>query len=114
VFIDCPSINQKAFTKQFESFVTGMKIVAEHKADAKYPVVSAASIIAKVTRDTEIERLKKVVGMDFGSGYPADPKTQEFLKNNWNNPDPKVQALFRKSWASFKTASQKKMDDYFA
>ena len=58
-----------------------IKLVLEHKADLNHPVVSAASILAKVTRDTEIELLKKELGIDFGSGYMTDPKTVEFLKS---------------------------------
>ncbi len=54
-------------------------LAGENKADEKYPVVSAASILAKVRRDEIIEELKKEFG-DFGSGYMSDPKTQDFLK----------------------------------
>ena len=46
------------------------RIVAEHKADVNYPVVSAASIIAKVERDRDIAELRELHG-DFGSGYPS-------------------------------------------
>ena len=71
-----------------------MNLVLEHKADLNYPVVSAASILAKVTRDAEIEKLKKQIGIDFGSGYMSDPKTVEFLKENYE----KYPEIFRKSW----------------
>jgi ribonuclease HII len=54
-------------------------IIAENRADAQYPIVSAASIIAKVYRDRAIERLRQQFG-DFGWGYPSEPKTQAFLK----------------------------------
>ena len=54
-------------------------IVSEHKADQTYPIVSAASIIAKVERDREIAELAKSYG-DFGSGYPSDPRTIDFLR----------------------------------
>ncbi|MDD2891292.1 MAG: ribonuclease HII [bacterium] len=64
------------------------------KADQKYPIVSAASILAKVTRDNEIEELHKKYG-DFGSGYPHDPKTHEFIKN-WN----KCPEIVRKNWST--------------
>ena len=47
--------------------------VAEHKADENHPEVSAASIIAKVTRDRAVEQLSKDIGIDLGSGYPSDP-----------------------------------------
>lgn len=56
------------------------QIVSEHKADAKYPIVSAASIIAKVERDSMVSELRKKHG-DFGCGYPTDPKTIQFLEN---------------------------------
>jgi ribonuclease HII len=55
-----------------------VKLIAENKADQKYPVVSAASIIAKVTRDKVIRELHSEYG-DFGSGYPSDPRTKEFV-----------------------------------
>lgn len=54
-------------------------IISEHKADRTYPVVSAASIIAKTERDKEIAQLATVHG-DFGSGYPSDPRTIQFLE----------------------------------
>ncbi|MBI2077049.1 MAG: ribonuclease HII [Euryarchaeota archaeon] len=61
-----------------------MRVVAEHKADATYPVVSAASIIAKVQRDREVARmgrpLEKEIGLPVGSGYATDPITIAFLE----------------------------------
>ena len=76
----------------------GAKIVSEHKADAKYPIVSAASIIAKVERDLAIERYHQKYG-DFGSGYPNDPKTVKFVKTLVQNGD-KLPSIIRKSWES--------------
>ncbi len=55
-----------------EKGVQYTKVIAEHKADSRYPVVSAASIIAKVERDWEIDRIADEVGLDLGSGYPSD------------------------------------------
>jgi ribonuclease HII len=57
-----------------------LKIVSEHKADAKYPVVSGASIIAKTVRDAEVRRIGQELGESVGSGYPSDPKTMAFLR----------------------------------
>ena len=54
--------------------------LAEHKADEIHPEVSAASIIAKVTRDRAIEKLSKDMGLDLGSGYPSDPKTKSAVQ----------------------------------
>jgi len=58
---------------------SALEIIGENRADEKYPVVSAASILAKVERDRIIEGLKKKYG-DFGSGYPSDHRTVSFLK----------------------------------
>jgi ribonuclease HII len=74
------------------------KIVSEHKADAKYPIVSAASIIAKVERDLAIEKFHQKYG-DFGSGYPNDPKTIKFVRNLVRNGE-KLPIIIRKSWES--------------
>ena len=43
--------------------------------------------------------------MDFGSGYPADPKTKIFLENNWDNVNIN---FFRKTWEPYKQAKIKK------
>lgn len=97
-YIDCLDINPKRFRDEMENFRNSFKVIAEHKADDKYPIVSAASIIAKVERDMEIEKLRKEY-RDIGSGYPSDPKTIAFLKkySYENLPD-----FVRKSWATVK------------
>ena len=61
-----------------------IKVTVEAKADAKYECVSAASIVAKVTRDHIIEKLE-IKDKDCGSGYPSDPKTIDWLKKNYDN-----------------------------
>ncbi|MFQ5919786.1 MAG: ribonuclease HII [Thermoplasmata archaeon] len=53
---------------------------AEHKADQNYPVVSAASIVAKVARDADVRRIEGELGQPVGSGYAHDPATRAFLK----------------------------------
>ncbi|PIN87058.1 ribonuclease HII [Candidatus Woesearchaeota archaeon CG10_big_fil_rev_8_21_14_0_10_44_13] len=104
-YIDCPSNNINAYSNYLRTKLKAKtELHADHKADEKYPVVSAASIIAKVTRDREIEKIHKKIGEDFGSGYPADPTTRKFLEENWK----KFPEIFRKSWASYKEFSKKK------
>ncbi len=73
-----------------------IQIISEHKADAKYPVVSAASIIAKVERDNAIAELTDKYGQ-MGSGYPADPQTLEFLEN-WLKEEKEYPDFVRQSW----------------
>ena len=61
-----------------------IKVKVQPKADATFECVSAASIVAKVTRDKQIENLE-LNDKDCGSGYPSDPKTKDWLKNNYDN-----------------------------
>ena len=61
-----------------------IEIKVEPKADAKFECVSAASIVAKVTRDHLINELGENY-INCGSGYPSDPKTKEWLKNNYDS-----------------------------
>ena len=57
------------------------RIVSRHKADAKYPVVSAASVVAKTFREKEVRKIKEELGADFGSGYPSDTRTRTYLED---------------------------------
>jgi ribonuclease HII len=104
VILDCPSTVPEKYKQYVEQKLKDKtNVIAEHKADDNYPVVSAASILAKVTRDAEIEAMKKKYG-DCGSGYPSDPKTQEFLKKNFK----KYPEIFRQTWESYKNIIRKK------
>lgn len=106
-FIDCPSVNTKTWKEYLAGFVIDkerIELRAEHKADAKYPCVSGASIIAKEKREESIEILKKQFHIDFGSGYPSDPKTVLFLKENFNNKD--FSEIIRHSWSTVKKLEQ--------
>lgn len=107
VMLDCPSPNIKAYKTYLEKHLKKKKdveLIVSHKADQLYPIVSAASIIAKVIRDNEIEKIKKKYKIEFGSGYPSDPLTVEFLKENYK----KYTEIFRKNWASYKETLKKK------
>ena len=86
------------------------RIVAEHKADARYPVVSAASIIAKVTRDRAIEELSDALNIDLGSGYPSDQKTVQVVKNNLKNPE--FRKHVREYWVTINGIKQARMDAF--
>ena len=106
--IDCPSTNIKAYTEYMQKKVdnTDIRLQVEHKADLHYLVVGAASIVAKVTREKELEKIKKKLNVDFGSGYPSDPRTKEFIEKN--HDDPRYQHLFRKSWETYKKIARAK------
>ena len=111
--LDCPSNNKENYVGYIRERLKNkdMEIKAEFKADRKYLAVGAASIIAKVIRDKEIDKLKKKYNVEFGSGYPSDEVTQNFLKKNYDKYD-----FFRKSWASYtnvkKAKSQKNLGEF--
>ena len=79
IYLDAADVNAQRFGMQIKSKASlsnDIKIISEHKADAKYSIVGAASIIAKVTRDELLDKLD----IDVGNGYPSDPKTRAWLK----------------------------------
>ena len=96
-YVDASDVLAERFKQHIlENLPFEVQIVSEHKADAKYPVVSAASIIAKVERDKAIRELRERYG-DLGSGYITDPKTKEFLKS-WIQKFGFYPEFVRKSW----------------
>jgi len=103
VVVDCPSVNTVAWGEFLMDTIVKKDLVVllcEHKADINHPSVSAASIIAKETREDELKRLKAELGIDFGSGYPADPKTKDFLVKTFG--EKKYDSLIRKTWSTYK------------
>jgi len=102
-FVDASDILANRYKQHIvECLPFQVQVISEHKADKKYPVVSAASIIAKVERDRKIDELKAQHG-DFGSGYMANPETMAFLetliKKYGAYPD-----FVRRSWKPAKIA----------
>lgn len=98
-YVDSCDVNPKRFGLYISNLAKTGKIISSHHADRKYPVVSAASIIAKVNRDREIEKLRK--NHNLGSGYPSDPKTMKFIKE-WVSQNGDVPVFVRKSWKPVK------------
>lgn len=97
VFVDAADVVEERFKHHIqESLTVKAKITSRHKADKIYPVVSAASIVAKVERDREIAALRVTYG-DFGSGYLTDKKTLLFLKR-WLQTHAEYPSCVRKSW----------------
>lgn len=102
VYIDAPGRGIEKFSQQVEQMLDEREvcIVAENHADSKYVAVAAASILAKVTRDEEVAKLREEFG-DFGSGYPSDPKTQNFLKEICQQAE-ELPSYIRQSWSTVK------------
>lgn len=106
VYADAADVKAERFSENLRSqyaksspaHAKKIEIISMHQADAIYPVVSAASILAKVRRDELIEELKKEWKADFGSGYPSDPKTRAFLLEWAREHDGKFPDIVRQSW----------------
>jgi len=105
VIIDCTSVNTVAWKNTLLKFLvhnSNLAIHCEHKADVNHVSASAASILAKVTREEEVAKIKaqfKEYG-NIGSGYPSDPLTKEFLKKNGKKLA--NSGIFRKTWSTWK------------
>lgn len=111
VIIDCPSTNIKSWTNDVQNLIKKPEIISlscEHKADFNHPIVSAASIIAKEKREDEMLKLRQQTGIDFGSGYPADPKTKNFIQKNFDNE--KYIPMIRFSWNTVKKLVKEKRE----
>ncbi len=109
IILDCPSPNIAAYKRYLmqklsEGVRTNAELVVEHKADVNHITVAAASIIAKVIRDRQIDKLKSKIGIDFGSGYCHDPKTRAFLEKHAQE----YPHLFRKKWQTYQDAVERK------
>jgi len=83
VFVDALTSRPDLYERKIRSLLFSkirVELVVENRADKNYPIVGAASILAKVERDRRIRFLEKKYGA-LGSGYPSDPRTIDFLRN---------------------------------
>jgi ribonuclease HII len=103
-YVDASDVNAERYGWIISSkLTTAKKIVSEHKADSTYPIVAAASIVAKVRRDQRIREFHQQYG-DFGSGYSNDPKTRRFLIG-WIRTHSEFPDIVRKSWQTARDIS---------
>jgi len=112
VYVDCPDVNPARFTKLLRNLVSSseISITAMHFADESIPVVSAASIIAKVRRDLRVKELADELG-DIGSGYPSDPKTKKYIKKLLRRGERAVDTarFLRSTWKTIRKTDKRKV-----
>ena len=106
LYVDAADTDAKRFGRLVaRGLPRGTKVVSEHKADDTYPVVGAASIVAKVARDAAIANLARRLerGLDgalpLGSGYAHDDRTRAFLQA-WLARYGDLPEGTRRSWAT--------------
>ena len=119
-YVDSADVNEGRFGRDILSRLSfKTEMISKHKADDIYPIVGAASIIAKTRRDEEVKKiemkLEKKLNLPLGSGYPADPITQKFLKI-WIKKFGKLPPHTRHSWKTaqrlLKENNTKKLDEF--
>ncbi len=108
VCIDAIDSNIKTFKARLKKYLefTPKEMILKHKADVLFPIVSAASILAKVERDRDIKKLSETYG-EIGSGYPSDPVTVSFLKS-WLKEHKTLPPIVRESWSTAEELKSKK------
>ncbi len=115
VLVDSPDIIMGNFSLRIKKYISFDCVVrSEHRADFNYPIVAAASIIAKVERDRQIAELCRKHG-DLGSGYCHDAVTLKFLRE-WLDKNNCLPEFSRKSWCTSKMILdekfQKKLEEW--
>jgi len=113
VYVDTVGPMDK-YQKKLELIFPDLRFKVDKKADSKYQPVSAASVCAKVARDSALrawtfpDGSNVVVGANgWGSGYPADPETKKFLRANID-PVFGFPNVVRNSWATAETLLKEK------
>ncbi len=116
VYVDAIDSDIRTFRARLGKFLRfdPKKMILEHKADVTYPIVSAASILAKVERDEDISSLAEFYG-NIGSGYPSDSITVSFLKS-WLKEHKKLPNIVRETWSTAeelkKRGKQKNLQEF--
>jgi ribonuclease HII len=119
-YVDAVDVKEERFGRDILSHLSYKpRMISEHKADVNYPIVGAASILAKVTRDEHVRRiaqeLEPKLDLPLGSGYPADPVTKKFL-STWVSRFGSLPPHVRTSWETcqklIKNQNTKRLDDF--
>jgi ribonuclease HII len=119
IIVDLPEPDGDRFIrkmkKELPAKFENRDFTAEHEADDNFPIVSAASIIAKSARENHVDELKKKYGYDFKSGYPHDSPTIEFLEK-YVEEKGELPKETRRSWSTaeriLKKAEQSGLSDF--
>ncbi len=119
-YVDAADVLEDRFGADIKKALTCTPtIISKHKGDSLYPVCSAASILAKVTRDYHVrlleQELQEHLNLPLGSGYQTDLLTMDFLRA-WLKKFDTLPPCVRHSWESSRRLMQhhktKKLDEF--
>ena len=97
-YVDAADVDEIEFKRCVrKELAFDVEIVSQHNADELFPVVSAASILAKVCRDREMRLIEDEIGLHIGSGYASDTDTIAFLET-WIRQHGSLPPHTRASW----------------
>lgn len=103
VVVDAGDVSEARFARRVAAGVAdngaAVDVTAEHGADERHRLVGAASILAKVERDTRIAAIDETYNVAIGSGYPSDRTTRAFLAD-YVERHGDLPACARRSWAT--------------
>jgi len=119
-YVDSVDVNNKRFAINILSKIPfKIEIISKHKADEIYPIVGAASILAKTIRDEQVrdigKELNKKLKLPIGSGYPADKITQVFLKTwlkKYRNLPPHTRYSWKTSKKLLREITNSKLEEF--
>lgn len=102
VYIDAADVVEDRFGARIRELLSYRPdMVCQHRADQNYPVVSAASVVAKVARDRAMDELEASIGRPIGSGYAHDEITRAFIRD-WLKETGSLPPQIRTSWKTAK------------
>ena len=113
--IDAPQVSTDKFAAIVKSYTKSKtKLICENYADMNHVICAAASILAKVERDWEVDKIAKEVGFDLGVGYPSDERAVNFVKKALK--EKKFLEYIRFSWVTvsdiIEQKEQKSLSDF--
>lgn len=115
-YVDAADVDEIEFKRSVRRELPfEVEIVSQHNADELFPVVSAASILAKVCRDREMRAIEQAIGTPVGSGYASDADTIAFLER-WIREKGTLPPHTRASWDTARrllaVSKNRKLEEY--
>ncbi len=115
-YVDAVDVDEIEFKRAvLKQLPFEVEVVSQHEADDLFPVVSAASIVAKVRRDSEMRKIQEQFGVPVGSGYPSDPQTISFLEK-WirekGSPPPHTRLTWDTTRRLLAEAKNRKLEEF--
>jgi len=117
----CVIIDDYGIQRELKLFVDNLRsqgntVIVEHKADEKYAVCQAASVVARKERFEEMRNINKEFSLQDesgkkiypGSGNAGNPQTAQYLEAYMKLYPGKLPTFVRRKWSNVKKISEEK------